>query len=58
MRTSGSALVGQLIYQLVPQLEQVILVQQEGGEELVIKEDDLEVAQKVKMLEGKIVQLM
>ena len=56
MRTSGSALVGQLIYQLVPQLEQVILVQQEAGEELVIKEDDLEVAQEVKMLEGKIVQ--
>ena len=58
MKTSWSALVGLLIYQLVHQLEQVILVQQEGGEELVIKEDDLEVAQEVKMLEGKIIRLM
>ena len=46
-----SALVGLLDYQLVHQLEQVKLIQQEAGKELVIKEDGLEVAQEVKMLE-------
>ena len=34
------------------------LIQQDAGKELVIKEDDLEVAQEVKMLEEKIVQSM
>ena len=58
MKISWSALVELLVYQLVHQLEQVKLIQQEAGKELVIKEDGLEVAQEVKMLEEKIVQLM
>ena len=58
MKISWSALVELLVYQLVHQLEQVKLIQQEACKELVIKEDGLEVAQEVKMLEEKIVQLM
>ena len=58
METSLSALVGLLDYQLVHQLEQVRQMYLGAGKEWVIREDDLGVGQEVKLLVGKIVQLM